>query len=801
MNSVASTLSTPAFSGFHGFLVFLPMNHLLRFITSIRLPATLHGVARRLLAGALGTGVVLWHASALAQFGPSRNELSSRAPNAVVQTAQVRAELMAFAPEGIHPGAPLWLGLQLNHQPHWHTYWKNAGDSGLATRLEWELPAGLQAAEIAWPAPQRIPVGTLTNFGYEGRVLLPVPVQISDKFVAPPDGNVQIHLSASWLVCSQECIPQDGKFVLNIPAQGSMALQAGAFEQARNAAPVAHTGNAGLQVDASGLHLQVSQLDSQWRGKALNAFVESPDIVEGTQSPNTKDKVTSDQVGQDSAAQTGVQSWDKDGNWSAVFPLSSLRSESPSQLAFVLQSGDRSVRVSTTVNGHWPDKPDATHLSDAAKPATSTDTQSLSSSSGSGLPLSAGLLAVLFSALLGGLILNLMPCVFPVLAIKVLSFSKAHHEGAPGHRAEGIAYTAGVVLSFVALGALLLALRAGGEQLGWGFQLQSPAVICGLALLFTLIGMNLMDWLQIDRLLAQLPGTGLANLTLKHPLANAFLSGVLAVAIASPCTAPFMGASLGYAISLPSAQALAIFATLGLGLALPYLLASWFPSIERWMPRPGQWMETMRRFMAFPMWATVVWLLWILGHLSGVDGAFSLLALLLAVAWLVWALGLRGRAQHVFSAIALAVLVALGASLGGNIFQSPQDETSAASGSGHADASGGLQWEPWTAQKVSSAMAAHQPVFVDFTAAWCITCQYNERTTLSAPEVQADFRAHGVSLLRADWTRRDPAVTRALTELGRSGVPVYVLYLPDQPPRVMSEILTVSALRGALAQL
>jgi thiol:disulfide interchange protein DsbD len=353
-----------------------------------------------------------------------------------------------------------------------------------------------------------------------------------------------------------------------------------------------------------------------------------------------------------------------------------------------------------------------------------------------------------------------------------------------------------VVLSFLALGGLMLALRAGGEQLGWGFQLQSPSVIAVLALLFTLIGLNLMGLLEVGNLL---PGN-LASAQLRHPLGDAFLSGVLAVAIASPCTAPFMGASLGYAIALPAAQALGIFAVLGLGLALPYLAASWVPALGKVLPKPGLWMDTLRRFMAFPMWATVVWPLWVLGHLTGVDGAASLLALLLCLALLVWSLGLSGRSRSVLSTVSLVATAWLAFALGPNVFKLEEAATfnNTTNTTGAAQ---GLTWQAWVPGRVEAELATGKPVFVDFTAAWCITCQYNKKTTLANADVLADFNAKQVTLLRADWTRRDPAISQALSSLGRSGVPVYVIYQNGKTPVLMSEILGVSELRAALAAL
>ncbi len=392
---------------------------------------------------------------------------------------------------------------------------------------------------------------------------------------------------------------------------------------------------------------------------------------------------------------------------------------------------------------------------------------------------------------MGGLILNLMPCVFPVLSLKVLGFARTGADRR-AQLAGGLAYTAGVVLSFVALAGLLLALRAGGEQLGWGFQLQQPAVVAVLAGLFTLIGLNLAGVCEFGSVLP----SSWAGAQARHPVADHFLTGVLAVAVASPCTAPFMGASLGAAITMPTVQALAVFAALGLGMALPYLAASAWPALARALPRPGVWMQHFKTLMAFPMFATVVWLVWVLGVQVGIDGAVALLGLLVALAFVAWALGsptLGAKARGGFGTVAVLLLVA---ALTWALPALRQDAVAGAAPSGSASADG---WEPWSAERVAQARAEGRTVFVDYTAAWCVTCQFNKRTTLAAADVKAAFTEKNVLRLRADWTKRDPAITEQLTRYGRSGVPVYAVYTPGAAgPRLLSEILSVDEVLGAV---
>jgi thiol:disulfide interchange protein len=685
------------------------------------------------------------------------------AAKSVVTTERVRAELMAHAPDGVGPGKQVWVGLQLTHQPEWHTYWKNSGDSGLPTQLQWTLPPGVIAGDIAWPIPKKIPIGTLANYGYEGTVLLPVPLTITPQFKTTLlAGGLDVKVKAQWLVCRTECVPEDGEFALTIPATSTTAANGPAFQASFDAQPKALASGGKVQIEGNSLDVSVTGLPAALRGKTLEFFPETGEVIE--------------------TAGNWTQAWRGDA-WTARIPLSPQRARSPTVMPVVLALGNQGWRTEAKVVGDWPPMAAATAVSPALQAA-------LRGSAG-GAPAPAApsltLVAALLGALLGGLILNLMPCVFPILAIKVVGFTR-HANDRRGHRLSGLAYSAGVVASFAALGALMLVLRAAGEQLGWGFQLQSPLVVAALAALFTLIGLNLAGLFEFGSFLP----SNVALLEARHPVANAFLSGVLAVAVASPCTAPFMGASLGFAIGLPAEQAMLVFAAIGVGMALPYLAASWVPAIAGLLPRPGPWMGNFRRFMAFPMFATVAWLVWVLGQQSGIDGAGALLVLLVAMSMVVWALTLRGRARAVVATISLACLALLGWAAGPNITKLPPQQTARADGSG---------WQPWDPGRVDQLLASGQPVFVDFTAAWCVTCQYNKKTTLERPDLLAELSAKNVALLRADWTRRDPAITAALAQLGRNGVPVYVFYGKNGPPVVLSEVLSVNDVRAAIARL
>ena len=719
--------------------------------------------------------LLFWLVIVSSGAGTAWAQLTVSTKSAVVSTPQVRAELVAHAPDGVQTGKTFWLGLQLQHAREWHTYWRNPGDSGLPTQLEFTLPPGLEVGPVIWPLPKKLSAGTLTNYGFDGDALLAVAVKVTPAYRALMHGQLPVQLHANWLVCRLECIPQEADLALQLPANTSFAPHAASFTALfKQQATKLNTRQQAVQFDGDFLLAKVEGLPASWAGQKLSLYPNEPELLESATDQHA----------------LAEQSW-QGTTWSARLPVSTARNESPAQISWLLvsTSGGESrqgVELVLPVSGAWPSpKAQAFATAPANKVATTAAPANTDSSA-------LGFLLALAGALLGGLILNAMPCVLPILAIKLLGFTQ-HSTSKHTRRMAGVAYTVGVVASFLALGGAVLLLRAMGEQLGWGFQLQTPAVVAALAVLFTLIALNLWDVFSLGHVLPD----SLAALQSRHPVVDALLSGVLAVAVASPCTAPFMGASLGVAMTMPAWQALSVFACMGLGLASPFLLASWVPAVAHALPKPGMWMVTLRHALAFPMLATVVWLLWVFGLQTSVTQAMLLLGGLLFVAVTVWASRFKTALARVVQVLGLVAIGWIGLEVHTNT-NADRQETQAPSATVSTTAKASDPWQNWSAEAVQAELAQGHAVFVDFTAAWCVTCQINKQTTLNQADVLADFAAKQVRLMRADWTRRDPAISRALAELGRSGVPVYVLYAPNRAPRVLSELLSAAQVREAL---
>ena len=689
---------------------------------------------------------------------------------APVKTEHVEAELVA-AKTALVPGEPITVALRLAMEKGWHTYWQNPGDSGLPTTLAWKLPAGIEAGPIEWPAPRELPVGPLVNYGYEGEVLHLVEVKPQRTLVV--GDTVVLAARAEWLVCKEVCIPEGADLALALPVQNAAPLDP------RWGAPIAAS-RAALPRPLAGW-----QVTAEGRGDTIALKLVPP---AGTADPGA---IRFFPFAPDRIEPSGPQRVIRDGDAYVMnLPVATTLTGPLDRIAGVVTAaGGFGTAQAATIDVALAGSVAAgSKPAPAAPPALNLAPTRMAG--GDGLTLA---LAVV-SALFGGLILNLMPCVFPVLTLKVLGFA-THNDTRPTLRHEAGAFALGVVLTFVALGTALAVLRAAGEELGWGFQLQSPAVVSALAILFFVLALNLSGVFEFG----QLAPSGVTGWTAKNRTLDAFGSGILAVVVASPCTAPFMGAALGYAMTGTTATMLVVFVALGVGMALPYVSLAWFPGWRRRLPRPGPWLERFKQVLAFPLYATVIWLAWVLGAQRDNDALLRLMIVLLGVGFALWAWrivrtgGARPWGIAGFIALAGAAMVAW------PLF-SAEPLAPAKSASAGA-ASDDREWTAFTPATVAALTAAGRPVFVDFTAAWCVTCQVNKRLVLNADDVRARFAEKRVALVRADWTRRDPAITKALSALGRNGVPVYVLYRPGKEPLLLPEVLRRSTMHEALATL
>jgi thiol:disulfide interchange protein DsbD len=664
---------------------------------------------------------------------------------AAIDTApKVLASLIAEH-GSVAPGGQVTVELREIIRAGWHTYWRNPGDSGEPTTITWHLPAGWQAGPIQWPTPKRLPVGPLMDFGYENEVAL-----LSTLTAAPnakPGEVAHITADVMWLVCAEVCIPEQTQLALDLkvgaPSPSDPDTTA-FFAEARSQLPPASPWPATFSVDGTNFTLAV-QSPALAAAHPREAFFypEADGYVENA----AKQELRFTNTGLEIASKAGWKLTDA-AKRTGAGPLTG-------------------VLVLTDADGK------AEALALTAKPSA------IPSETG------IGFAEALLFAFLGGLILNLMPCVLPVLSIKVLALAR---KGGDAHNAhiEAVGYGAGVVLSFVALGGLLIALRAGGETVGWGFQLQEPIVVAAFALLIFAVGLNLSGVFEVG---AGITGIG-EHLTRYGGSLGSFFTGALAVAVAAPCTAPFMGAAMGFALTQTAAIALGVFVALAIGFSAPFVALGFSPGLLRLLPKPGAWMATLRQCLAFPMYATALWLAWVLSIEAGTDGVLVLLPAALALAFALWALGAaqqsvgRGR---ILGLIAFAAGIAAMASL------LPMTETGTHSG---AQQVGGLPSQPYSAATLASLRAADRPVFVNATAAWCITCLVNERVTLSQAEVKDIFAKQNVAYLVADWTNRDAEVTALLAAHGRSGVPLYLYFPPHKEAVVLQQILTEDAIRS-----
>ena len=702
-----------------------------------------------------------------------------------VNTGHLTAELVAQS-ASVAPGGTAYLAIRQSIAKGWHTYWRNPGDSGEATSAKWTLPAGWKVGDTVWPAPERLPLGPLMNYGYVGDVLLPVAVEVPAS--AKPGSTQLLQADVTFLVCSDICVPEEAKIQLSLPVSG-----AAPSPDPKWGAAIAKT--LADAPKASGL-----QAATAWTGPADHRVLELGvvgDLLKGGDLSHAY-FFPYDNKSLDHAAHQNVER----GPSGLTFSLTPQSGEAASKpapaLLGVLSLGPGKAWEVSAAPGPIPAAAKGLGEVVTAKPVDPLAAAAPESSpvppAGAGLGLAP---AILF-AFLGGLILNLMPCVFPVLSMKAASLAAhAHHPGEA--QRQGLAFLAGVLATFLGLAGLLLAAKAGGAAIGWGFQLQSPIVVGALALIMLLVALNLSGVFE-----ANLPGQNAGgSLAAKGGLVGSFFTGALAVVVAAPCTAPFMATALGFALTQSAPAALLVFAGLGLGFAAPFVAVAFIPGLLRRLPRPGAWMDALRHVLAFPMYGTAAWLLWVFTLQAGSTALASLLAAAVLAGLFAWLVGTMQRSSRptipgvaaVIAAVLAVALLVMGAKTMPAAPAASGQTASAEPEKGGAEAPS----EPYTPEKLAELRATGKPVFVNFTAAWCVTCQVNERLALGAGSVAKAIADTGTTYLKADWTNHDSAIAKMLAEHGRAGVPLYLVYgAGGGEPVVLPQLLTPGAVVAAL---
>ncbi len=734
----------------------------------------------------------------------------------------LRVELLA-EDAVLTSGRDLQLGLRFGLEKGWHIYFQNPGDSGEPPRVVWTLPAdagaGLRVGALRFPTPQRLVAGPLVNYGYEDEVMLLAPLHLDAGAAVGLGGrSLQLTATVSWLLCQEECIPGRVQLTRTVvvggapgaappPAAAAPTAPAGVDAPGAAPPPVAGAPTAPAGVDAPGAAPPPAAADAptppaevgpllaaaeralpvplpaSWRLEGVldaSAFylrIQLNEAEEGLRAhfvplePNQIENAAAQQ-----SSVTGSQLFlNLRRSEQLVKDISRLRG------LLVLTAPERPTR-SFAVDIQLGAMKEAAPILEAPAPAKAAPPPVAP------LPLWTALLF----ALLGGSLLNLMPCVFPVLSIKALGIVELSVLDRKKARGHALAYTAGILASFWALAGLLIALRYTGQQIGWGFHLQSPRFLIGLCALLFMLGLNLLGVFEIGIGLTQLGQVAVG----RHGYAGAFATGVLATVVATPCAAPFMGTAVGFALSQPAAIALLVFTLLGIGLALPYVLLLWIPGLRRILPRPGAWMESFKEAMGFLLFATVLWLAWVLGGQTGVDGVVALLGGLLLV-------GVAGWMLHRWAERRWVTVAAVALMLAGAILPGTQVAIGRSAASQALAADGELAWESFSPAKLAAYRSSGKAVFLDFTADWCVACKVNERVVLRSQAVQARLRELGVVTMKADWTSYDPLITKTLAEFGRHSIPFYVIYGRDPkiPPIPLSELLTTGRVLGALEQI
>lgn len=669
----------------------------------------------------------------------------------------------------IQPGGSTEVGLHFVLEKGWHVYWINAGDSGQAPSIDWKATSGITAGPLLFPTPQRLPYGPLMDYGYENEVLFPFSLHAAPGLRTPSTVPLAAHVR--WLVCRAVCIPGKADFVLPLKitpkAAAPNAATAALFARFRARLPQP------LPPGAKALFTTTSS------GFALAVIGEH-------QASSSAQFFPLDQNQIENVAPQPVHAGG--GNLLISLKKDANLSTSPAQLRGVLRLGNGDGYEIDAHRGALPQELAAAlpALGSTAGPGT-----------GAGLAAAAGLghtLRFVLLAFLGGVILNLMPCVFPVLFIKGLALVGSSGESRRRLRAHGAVYALGILVSFWAVVAILLGLRAGGAHLGWGFQFQSPGFLAVIALVLFFFGLSLAGMFDVGLTLTG-KGSGLAA---QGGYAGSFFTGVLAMVVATPCTAPFMGVAIGFALVQPALISFGIFTALALGLAAPYVLLTLNPAWTRLLPRPGAWMEILKQVTAVPVFIVAIWMAWLFALSAGVNAlAAGLLPAFLLLAIAGWLLG-RWPARRAAALPALGVIAAAIALPIYSIRAFPAPMAAQPTAANADVAAVRDNWQPFSDAALQRFRAQGRPVFVDFTASWCLSCQVNERVVLDREDVRQRLRDSGVVLMRADWTRYNDAITQALNRLGRSGVPVYVLYTAGKPPQLLPEVLTPGIVLNAL---
>jgi thiol:disulfide interchange protein/DsbC/DsbD-like thiol-disulfide interchange protein len=670
--------------------------------------------------------------------------LDLNVPHVTVQLKTARAI--------VAPGESFHVVIEQKIASGWHTYWRNPGDSGEPTSATWTLPAGVTAGQIKWPAPTAIPFGPLVNYGFSNSVLLPLEITI--PATATVGDTVTLAAQVRWLECADICIPgnADVQVDVQIGVKGQDSSDSALVKNALAQLPTPFTGSTNLtDLGAGGLQLIVKGTDTpraayffpyEIKTGALIDFAQPQELVRG-----------------------------KDGFGLSMAKSPSFPADLKGPVSGVLVLGRGSNTKAYVIDANFEAAPAGTITPKVATPAIPSP--------------NVGLWVALAMALAGGLILNLMPCVFPILSMKALGLIEASHSDAKAARAHGLWYGGGVIVSFFALAATLIGLQSAGMAVGWGFQLQNPAIVIGLAILMVWVGFNLLGFFEIGTSLQNIG----ANLAVAKGASGSFLTGVLAVIVAAPCTAPFMGAALGFAATQPAFISLLIFATLGLGFALPFVALTFSPGLLRTLPRPGPWMVRLREALAFPMFATAIWLIWVASAQAGQAGVLAAMVGIFGAGFAIW----TARTWQSNLAKAAAVVVALGSFIWSiqHVLAAPAPQ--------QASLQGNAQNDTWSEARVAQLQSEGKTVFVNFTADWCVTCKVNEVTAFSNGGVRAALSGDKVAYLVADWTNRNDEIAKALASHGRIGVPLYLVYKPGvSQPLILPQILTAVAIVDAI---